>query len=238
MLCPKCGHEQRDGLAQCEHCGIIFAKFYSRQQAQQESEAQTAGGFGARFAAIFFCLPEEATAGALYLRLLIFLAVALRTIGFCFSPLADAGDSYLHLINIPFHEAGHVIFIPFGQLLHSLGGTIGQLAMPLACTIALLKANDSFGAAMALWWHGENYLDIAPYIDDARALTLPLLGGNSGENSPYGFHDWEFILGELHLLQYDHFLARLSFGSGLFVMLLSCAWGAYMLLLLHGKLHD
>lgn len=26
MLCPKCRHEQEDGLAECQHCGVIFAR--------------------------------------------------------------------------------------------------------------------------------------------------------------------------------------------------------------------
>ena len=104
-----------------------------------------------------------------------------------------AGKSFLHLVNTPFHEAGHVFFRPFGSFLRSLGGTLGQLLMPLICTVVLLlQTRDTFAAAVSLWWFGENFLDIAPYIGDARAGVLPLLGGNFGHSAPYGFHDWEF----------------------------------------------
>ena len=36
MECPKCGHQQRDGLLECERCSVIFAKL----RAMEEREAQ------------------------------------------------------------------------------------------------------------------------------------------------------------------------------------------------------
>jgi len=137
----------------------------------------------------------------------------------------------MHLINLPFHEAGHIFFAPFGRLIASLGGTLGQLLMPCICLITLLlQTKDPFGASVALWWLGQNFMDIAPYINDARSLTLPLLGGNTGDSSPYGFHDWQFILTELHLLKYDHGLAAFSHGAGTLIMLTSSLWGAAVLI--------
>ena len=81
-----------------------------------------------------------------------------------------------------------------------------------------------------LWWFGQNFIDIAPYINDARSLTLPLLGGNTGDSAPYGFHDWEFILTEMNLLRYDHSLANLSHKIGVLIMVTSYLWGATILL--------
>jgi hypothetical protein len=138
-----------------------------------------------------------------------------------------AGKSFLHLINLPFHEAGHVFFRPLGAFMTSLGGTLGQLLMPLiALLVLLLKTRDPFGAAVALWWLGENFLDIAPYINDARAGQLPLIGGNYGHSSPYGFHDWEYILTETGLLHLDQQLAQASHTLGALIMLLALGWGA------------
>jgi len=141
-----------------------------------------------------------------------------------------AGESSLHLVNLPFHEAGHVIFRPLGQFMASLGGTLGQLLMPLICFgVLLLKTRDPFGASVALWWFGENFLDIAPYINDAREGDLPLLGGNFGHSSPYGFHDWEYILNEAGLLHMDRALARLSHLTGSLVMLTALGWGGLLI---------
>ena len=72
-------------------------------------------------------------------------------------------------------------------------------------------------------------MDLAPYINDARSLTLPLLGGNTGKTSPYGFHDWEFILRETGLLRYDRLLANLANNFGTVLMLCAFAWGGYLL---------
>jgi hypothetical protein len=137
-----------------------------------------------------------------------------------------AGKGLLHLVNLPFHEAGHVLLRPLGQFIASLGGTLGQLAVPLICLgVLLLKNRDPFGAAVCLWWLGENLLDIAPYINDARAGEMPLLGGNFGYSSPYGFHDWEYLLTETGLLHHDHHLALFSHGTGAVLMLLAVVWG-------------
>jgi hypothetical protein len=140
-------------------------------------------------------------------------------------------SSFMHLLNLPFHEAGHILFRPPGQWMMSVGGTLGQLLMPLVClAVLLLKARDAFGASVCLWWFGENFMDIAPYINDARALQLPLLGGNVGESSPYGFHDWEYILNEIGWLRYDHTLAQVADKTGALILLASLAWGGSVLL--------
>ena len=140
------------------------------------------------------------------------------------------GESFLHLVNTPFHEAGHVVFTPFGDFVRVLGGTLGQLIMPMVCCLVLLlKTRDPFGAGVALWWFGENFLDIAPYIDDAGTGELPLLGGNTGESTPYGFHDWEYLMTETGNLGREHALAHASQALGAAIMLLALIWMAAML---------
>jgi len=37
---------------------------------------------------------------------------------------------FMHLVNLPFHEAGHIIFKAFGRFIIFLGGCLGQLLMP------------------------------------------------------------------------------------------------------------
>ena len=138
-------------------------------------------------------------------------------------------ESFLHLINLPFHEAGHLLFMPFGRFMMFLGGTLGQILMPVICLATfLIKTRDPFGASVALWWTAENFMDVAPYINDARALNLMLLGGVTGKETDG--HDWENILSMLGWLQYDHRIAQLSYNLGIVLMLASFAWGAVLLL--------
>lgn len=136
--------------------------------------------------------------------------------------------SFMHLINLPFHEAGHLVFSPFGRFIHVLGGTLGQLLVPLMVLGAFLGKHNAFGASTAGWWLGQSFLDCAPYIDDARAGELMLVGGVTGKEVA-DYHDWEVLLGRLGWMQYDHVLARVFWCVGALVMIVSIAWGAYLL---------
>ena len=136
---------------------------------------------------------------------------------------------FMHLVNLPFHEAGHIIFMPFGRFIMFLGGTLGQLMMPLVCMFALLiTTRNNFGASASLWWMGQNFTDIAPYINDSRALNLILLGGVTGRETDG--HDWENILRTLGWRWHDHVIAETSSKIGLVLMAGALVWGAYILL--------
>ena len=163
-------------------------------------------------------------------RVLAFLVLVLWGWRFMTTPLETnyTGESLLHLVNLPFHEAGHLLFMPFGRFMTILGGSLGQILMPLVCLgTFLLKTRDPFGGSVALWWTAENFMDVAPYINDARAMDLLLLGGFTGKE--VDAHDWNNLLTMLGWLQYDHGLAKLSYGMGTVLMLLALAWGAMLL---------
>jgi hypothetical protein len=70
-------------------------------------------------------------------------------------------------------------------------------------------------------------MDIAPYINDARALRLILIGGVTGRE--VDGHDWENILGTLGWLRYDHLIANISYTVGVVLMMVSLLWGGYIL---------
>ncbi len=166
-------------------------------------------------------------------RVIIGLVLLIWGLKFILSPMGTnyAGNSIFHLVNLPFHEAGHLFFRLFGRWTTSLGGTLGQLLIPLSCLLVLLvKTKDPFGASVSMWWFGENFMDIAPYINDARDQELMLLGGITGREADYGYHDWEFILNEVGLLRCDHTLAHIAHGLGIVLMLLSFAWVGVVLL--------
>lgn len=244
MYCPKCAAEQPDGNPICTHCGIVFEKYWKyhprpgepaaapaplrARRAAGRARAPNADG---RLRQLLLPPPSRTDPLATWARagLLAVLTVwGLRMIGATVESGA-VGESILHYVNLPFHEAGHVLFSPFGEFMHSLGGPLGQLLMPLICMLVLLlKTRDPFGAAVALWWFGQNFLDQAPYIADARAGVLPLLGGNFGHSAPYGFHDWEYLLTETGLLHLDHSIAQASHNLGSVIMLFALGWGAVL----------
>lgn len=243
MLCPKCKFEQNESNLECPQCGIIFSKYQAHKQRQNESIDDDANNMvhktveeprNRQLKQLLCSSFGEVKYITLGGRVLVFIVILIWGMKFIFSSINGnyAGNSFIHLINLPFHEAGHILFRPFGSFIKSLGGTLGQMMMPLICLCTLLlKTRDAFGASICLWWFGQNFFDIAPYINDARAGILPLLGGNLGKSSPYGFHDWEYLLTESGLLQYDHLIAKLAVVCGTIIMILSFIWGGYILFL-------
>ena len=145
--------------------------------------------------------------------------------------------AFLHRIDLVFHEAGHVIFRLFGDFMAVLGGSLMQIIVPLIVGAAfLIKNTDPFGASVGLWWTGQSLSDVAPYVGDARALRLPLLGGGTGADRP-GFHDWHNIFSRLDLLEYDKVIAGVINFTGIFCMGLALAWGAALLWRQYQMLH-
>jgi|SRR5262245_12098533 len=132
---------------------------------------------------------------------------------------------FLDWVNLAFHEAGHLFLLPFGETLHFMGGTLFQLAIPLGAGAHLLMKKESpFGAALCLWWFGENFLGISVYMADARELKLPLVGG--GEN------DWNHLFYQWGLLGEDSVrrIAALTHGAGAAFMLAGCLAALFLAL--------
>jgi hypothetical protein len=160
-------------------------------------------------------------------RALFWIAFVIWSFSLITAPMIEVGSSFLHMINLPFHEAGHIIFSPFGHYIMVAGGSLMQLLVPLICAGALLFQNrDQFGAALCVWWFGENLLDLAPYIDDARSLQLMLLGGPAAEVEG---HDWEALLEPHQWLHLDHTIANAAHFIGSTVMVGALAWAAVAL---------
>lgn len=251
MLCPKCRFEQEEGRPDCLRCGIVFAKY--RPPATENAVAPPASTMSLAsapdppsenwidrrlFPAERSVNPIEFGARALILvGLMIWswhmvigpMQATHWSFRLMVTPMAvEYVSPFLHSLNTPFHEAGHLLFAPLGRFMRILGGTLGQLLMPAICAgVLLLKTRDGFGFAVALWWMGENFLDIAPYVNDARDRELMLLSGVTGKEDDG--HDWHNILGDLGWLPYDHQLADGVYKVGILVMLLALGWGAAML---------
>ncbi len=232
--CPKCQAERADGADECIRCRIIFSKYKPLTAKARVSPTQPAFTQSEWFLTAkqwLIELDQTTDSMTFYGRAAVFVAMVWWGWKFIVTPLETnyTGESFLHLINLPFHEAGHVMFIPFGRFMTILGGTLGQILMPMICLgTFLIKTRDPFGAAVALWWTAESMMDIAPYINDARALDLMLIGGVTGKETDG--HDWNNILTVLDLLEWDHRLAHLAYNIGIFLILVSFMWGSILLL--------
>lgn len=128
---------------------------------------------------------------------------------------------FLHNINLIFHEAGHTIFALFGRFIMLLGGSLMQILVPVVICGYFFITKQTFAAAVALWWTGQNFLDVSFYIKDAQERMLPLLGGEGV------MHDWHFILLDLRLLPHDDIVAALAYSVGISIYLVAIALGFY-----------
>jgi hypothetical protein len=225
MLCPKCSFEQADGSLQCLRCGVIFAKLHPQKDVPTAVPADA----DALFESLGEAHQDQGNA-ALMGNILVWLVLLVWGVKFMLTPVTGEGfnQSWMHLINLPFHEAGHVIFTPLGRFLQVLGGTLGQWLAPAAVFFSFLSRGDRFAACVGLWWLGQSFMDIAPYMDDARAGQLMLLGGVTGSEVE-DYHDWEIILTRLGLMQYDHLIARISFSCGVLLMTAALGYSGWVL---------
>jgi hypothetical protein len=172
----------------------------------------------------------------LLLRAALLLLVGWLFLRLLAAPMGGYDVPILEMVNLVFHEAGHILFIPFGSFMTSLGGSLTQVLIPLACAAAFHGKADRFAAALGVWWAGQSLVDLAPYVADARALQLVLLGGRTG--AEVEGHDWEAILGALGWLNHDVALGRACRLLGLAVMLGAIGWAAWTLRAQHARFRE
>ncbi|MEP6915892.1 MAG: zinc ribbon domain-containing protein [Acidobacteriota bacterium] len=224
MNCPKCAALSEAGALECLRCGVVFAKLAHRAASAAPLAALTLPHdepaivlapvhAGTRHEQIVFALIRPAVLAGLAVWTWQFARIG-----------GAVMESVLHLPDLVFHEAGHVLLGIFGHFIGVLGGSLFQFALPLILAVVFLKQRDQFGAAVCTWWAGQNLLDLAPYISDARALQLVLLGGKTG--AEVEGHDWEYLLTELGWLHLDHTLGLAAYWLGLAMMIGALVWGA------------
>ena len=142
--CPKCGYQRQavdpEPYTQCPGCGLIFAKWMRhlyRQAARPDTLGKTDDSdFPRRLKILLFEADTPLSQPAFYGRAALCLGFLVWGIQFLLMDhrlliggLPEINGSFLHLVNLVFHEAGHVLFRPFGGFMATLGGSLTQLIM-------------------------------------------------------------------------------------------------------------
>ncbi len=245
MICPKCERPEVEGIPECPKCGIVFAKYRRGEDVHGPYQTRLGMDAGAteplatstrerlltRVLRRMVHVPDEVSLLHVLGRAALYAILLVWGLRFVSSSVEGnyAGSSFMHLVNLPFHEAGHFILGFFGRFVSVLGGSLMQLLVPLVCIVAFLSTvRDPYAASVSTWWLGESFIDLAPYINDARDLQLILLGGVTGREVE-DYHDWQYLLGRLNLLGHDHVLARWAHGLGALLIGTAFLWGGYLL---------
>lgn len=113
------------------------------------------------------------------------------------------------------HEAGHFFFMFFGKFIYIAGGTLMQIILPSFIAWYFFRNIYRTGMQVSLLWLGQNFINISVYAADARTQKLPLLGGNKV------YHDWHYLLGELHILHLDSEAGYFFFGFAIIVFIIT-----------------
>lgn len=104
--------------------------------------------------------------------------------------------------NLALHEAGHALVGLFSVRATVYGGTLFQIFFPVAAAWHFRRASSLGGVAASGVWAGENLLNIARYMADARTQELPLVGS--------GDHDWAEIFGRWGVMHLDRQIAGMT----------------------------
>ena len=134
-------------------------------------------------------------------------------------------SSVIDGLNFGIHELGHVVFTTFGEFTAIAGGSLLQCAAPLIAAVMFIRQRDYFAVSFALGWFATNLYDVAVYVADARSQSLQLVGLGAGEP----IHDWNYLLGQLGLLNSDQVLAASLRGCGVLAFATSLALGGWLL---------
>jgi hypothetical protein len=130
---------------------------------------------------------------------------------------ASGALRFIHGIDLVIHEAGHAFALILPRFFYILGGSALQVILPAVCALTFLHQRHIASFAVALFWTGESVTDVAIYMADAKKQALPLLGGDGT------VHDWNYLLGQVHLLGWAPSLGRLTFGVGILLITVALA---------------
>ncbi len=126
------------------------------------------------------------------------------------------------------HEGGHGVcyILPCPEMMTAANGTLFQLLFPLLIGYYYRRRGQFFAYLIGLFFFGISLHYTAWYISTAdEGLFLPASRSFLGID---GLHDFNFILTQLHLLQYNKYIAGICRLIAFCIMFYSVG---YMLLL-------
>lgn len=140
-------------------------------------------------------------------RAIIASVVILAGLGIAFA--AGRRIPILGLVDLGFHELGHLLARPLGIVPHFLAGSTTQVLVPLGLGAYFwLSQRDEIASGLMLGWAATAAQDASVYIADAPFQRLQLIGGH---------HDWAFLLGRWNIMPLADELAGLVWFTGLVI---------------------
>ena len=157
-----------------------------------------------------------------YLRLIFAIVLTVYFLWIAFAPMQG---SFLDLVDLPIHETGHLLFRPFGEFMMIAGGSLFQVIMPGVFVGYFVWKAKFYSAAIVLFWVGQSILNVYVYAADAQVMQLVLISGFTGSEG--SFHDWNYMLTRLGLLESTKTVAGLIRLVGTLTIVVAAAASIY-----------
>lgn len=130
----------------------------------------------------------------------------------------------MYFVNFGVHEASHlaVMFLP--QIWVAMAGSAGEIGFTFLLLYATRKGKAYFASVFAGLWIMLALRSAGIYMADARSQVLELIG--PGETT---VHDWNYVFGQLNLLNYDTLIGGILSYLGNTVGLVALIYGANLI---------
>lgn len=149
----------------------------------------------------------------------------LLMIYFAWVALDPLGGSFLDLVDLPIHEAGHLLFRLFGEFMSIAGGSLFQVIVPAVFAGYFWWRQQHYSAAVVLFWVGQSIINVYVYAADAQVMQLVLISGLTGSEG--SFHDWNYLLTQTGLLGSTKMIAGLIRTAGTLTIVAAAAISIY-----------
>ena len=153
------------------------------------------------------------------------ILAGLFTLYFAWIAYDPMQGSFLDMVDLPIHEAGHLIFRILGEFMGIAGGSLFQVLMPAAFVAYFWWSEKYYSAAIVLFWVGQSIINVYIYAADAVVMQLVLISGLTGSEG--SFHDWNWMLTRLGLLPFTKTIAGLIRLAGTFTIIAAAVVSIY-----------
>lgn len=157
-----------------------------------------------------------------YIKLAFAVLLSIYFLWIAYDPMQG---SFLDLVDLPIHESGHLVFRILGEFMGIAGGSLFQVVVPSLFFGYFVWHYKYYSAAIVLFWVGQSVLNVYVYAADAVVMQLVLTSGLTGSEG--SFHDWNYILTELGLINYTKGIAGFIRLLGTFTILVAAAASVY-----------
>lgn len=157
-----------------------------------------------------------------YPKLVFAVLMTLYFLWIAFDPMQG---SFLDIVDLPIHETGHLLFRPFGEFMMVAGGSLFQVIMPALFVCYFLWQRSWYSAAIVLMWVGQSIINVYVYAADAVVMQLVLTSGFTGSEG--SFHDWNYLLSTLGLINSTKAVAGIIRLLGTFTIIAGGVFSVY-----------